>query len=498
MMTSIALAAQLSTGPFISAADLKTDFQVLGQALTTIHGGLYRYQTPAQFETRLKALEKRFENGGSQSEVFLALSEFTAAIKCGHTFPSFWNQPDGTHENLFMAKDKLPVAFRWVDRKMIVTRNDSESAELQPGTEIKKINGQPAAKVLDRLLKLVKGDGGNDAKRIAELQIQDQKKWEAFDVYYTHAFHPTEQYSLEIESLNGKRQTISVPAIDQKTREANRAKHTLPVVKDGAEWGWSFPASDTAMLNMPTWALYNSKWDWKAYIKDRFVELKEKGTKNLILDVRGNAGGNECGDEFLRYLVDQKVSFASGNTFIRYTKIPSELRPYISTWDREFYDWSAQAAPKQFCGMLNSDAYQIRGEDSVNAERGGTIEPAEPRFRGNVYVLVDAECSSATFQFATQVRQYKVGTLIGAPTGGNRKGINGGAIFFTTLPKSRIEIDIPIIAYLPSKEQPDQGLTPDFDVRDTREDIAKGLDRALQFTLNRIAAGSGTRGASGR
>lgn len=490
MIASLVLAASLisqPTGPRISAEALRLDLRILREALTTIHGGLYRYQSPERFEAGIKELERKFARGATQAEVFLAVSEFTARIKCGHTFPSFWNNPIQTQRNLFTAQNKLPVNFRWMNGQMVITRNDSDQPALTRGTLITEINGVKTQAILAKLMTLVKGDGSNDAKRIAELQLQDLKEWEAFDIYYSLAFQPTEKFSLKIQTMSGETATVTASAIDYRQRRANRTANTPKVVKDGPEWQIEWVRPDTARMLMPTWALYNSKWNWQSWLKEQFAELSKRGTKTLILDIRGNVGGNECGDEIMRYLVPGKVSFPSGKTFIRYQKIPDSLALYVSTWDRAYYDWTAESKPAIMVPQLNSKAFEIRGEDSVNAERGGTIEPLEPRFTGKVYVLVDAECSSATFQFAQQVRNYKVGTLVGQPTGGNAKGINGGAIFFATLPNSQIEIDIPIIAYLPATEQPDAGLKPDVELSDTREDIAAGRDSVLEWTLRASA-----------
>jgi hypothetical protein len=81
--------------------------------------------------------------------------------------------------------------------------------------------------------------------------------------------------------------------------------------------------------------------------------------------------------------------------------------------------------------------------------------------RGKLYVI-DANNSSATFEFAQTVQQNKLGTLIGQPTGGNQRGINGGAFFFLLLPKTQIEMDLPLVGNFPSSPQPDPGLAPDI------------------------------------
>ena len=46
--------------------------------------------------------------------------------------------------------------------------------------------------------------------------------------------------------------------------------------------------------------------------------------------------------------------------------------------------------------------------------------------------------------------------------------------FFLRLPKSQIEMDLPLIATLPTLPQPDAGLTPDVLVEPTLQDVVNG------------------------
>jgi len=71
------------------------------------------------------------------------------------------------------------------------------------------------------------------------------------------------------------------------------------------------------------------------------------------------------------------------------------------------------------------------------------------------------------------------GALVGQPTGGNQGGINGGGFFFLRLPRSGIELDLPLIGQLPDGDRPDAGLQPDIFVIPTVSDIARGRDAEL-------------------
>ena len=104
-------------------------------------------------------------------------------------------------------------------------------------------------------------------------------------------------------------------------------------------------------------------------------------------------------------------------------------RTYLDTRDRSFLDWGA-CAVEPGGGSLRLTKYD-------NDVRGNLVKPRPPRFTGRVWVLVGAANSSATFEFAQAVQQNRLGTLVGQPTGGNQRGINGGAFFFTRLPRTR-------------------------------------------------------------
>jgi hypothetical protein len=99
-------------------------------------------------------------------------------------------------------------------------------------------------------------------------------------------------------------------------------------------------------------------------------------------------------------------------------------------------------------------------------------------------VLTDAACSSATFQFAQVIRDTGIATLAGTATGGNRRGINGGAFFFLRLPACGLEVDLPLIGRFPATPQPDAGIEPDVTVPMTAADIAAGRDPVLARVLS--------------
>jgi C-terminal processing protease CtpA/Prc len=102
-------------------------------------------------------------------------------------------------------------------------------------------------------------------------------------------------------------------------------------------------------------------------------------------------------------------------------------------------------------------------------------------------MIIGAVNSSATFEFARALRAHQLGTLVGQTTGGNQRGINGGAFFFLRLPNSGIELDLPLIGQFPAGDPPDAGLEPDIAVQTTIDAIAAGRDAELGAVMEAIS-----------
>ena len=462
-----------------SSATTKTlfdDLAILREALTSLHPGLYRYLNPRQAEAGMTVLECAYVNAPDQAARYLALSRFLATIRCGHSYANFYNQQEDVRADLFDRKTRLPFAFRWIDGGMIVTTDHGSGATVMPGTEVRKINGIRATEVLARLMPYVRADGHNDAKRRALLSVTNGDAFETFDIFHGLVFGaPTGgTHRLELLERDQKIRSVEVPAISLKDRRKFRI--TTPTKSDQPLWQWQIRDDGIAVLTMNDWGTYDTKWDWKAWLADRLSALK--GARGLIIDIRANEGGEDCGDEIIARFATADVPLGEERRLVRYRTTPKAPDPYLDTWDDSFRTLGVDAA------KYDTRYFRLkRGDtDRVIAARG-------PRIDAPMIVLIGPQNSSATFQFAARCREAGIATLIGEPTGGNQRGINGGCFFFVRLPSSGLEFDLPLIGTFPAKPKPDAGLLPDILVRQSARDITAGHDSAMQVALARLRDG---------
>jgi hypothetical protein len=472
-------------GAQLEGAGLVADIDLLERVYTRLHPGLYRYATPALTAKRLQALRTELASGATRAEAFIAFSRFAATVRCGHTQANFYNQSKEVQQALFESGNgRLPFHFRWLSGRMVVVRNGSDEPRLVAGTEVLSIDGVAVRTILQRLLPLARADGSNDGKRIAQMQVLGEDRYEAFDVYLPLLFPRFgERFDLRVR-VPGTRavQRMTVRGLSDAERQAMRISPERD--PDAAAWTLQPLRPGIALLRMPDWALYDSRWDWRTDLQQTFAALVRDATGTLIIDLRGNEGGVGVGDELLAHLTQRPLTLTHYRQRVRYRSLPDAFRPYLTTWDASFRDWGDRAVP------FDEDYFNLTRWQPADVPE--TLAPKPPYFSGQVLVLVDAANSSATFEFAQRIKSSGLGTLIGQTTGGNLRGINGSAFFFLRLPNSGIELDLPLVAQFPAEDMPDAGVEPDLAVENTAQDIASGRDAVLAAAIAHAMAKAGS------
>ena len=468
-ITRFVLATSLALAPLIAVAaeapialtteQAQRELRLLKRGLSELHSGLNRYQTPEQFEAEFARAEALVADGSDAMEMYLIASRIAAAVRCGHTWTNPYNQGPAVQQAL-TALPALPVRVRLLEQRLLITA--SADPQIPANAELLSIDGRTPATLIADLMPYLRADGGNDGKRLS--QLDSTENGGALDRLLP-LLHPpgTNGYALRIRPRGGKVREIVATAMTASERERLLSAAGVPAESNA----WRFEIEgDTATLTLPTFAFWNGGFDWRAFLDTSFATLAERKIPNLILDLRQNEGGDDAiGRALMAYVIAKPFTIPASRAETAYERVPYDLARFLDTWNVSFFDRTGQV---------------VRGEGRqwllIEQDADRIVTPVAQPYRGKVALLTGPQMSSAGYIIARDVKASGAATLIGRETGGNLRGLNGGQLAWMVLPTSGVSIDIPLISGFAKTPQPDRGVLPDIAVRTRLEDAAAGID----------------------
>ncbi len=455
------------------------DLEILQDALTTLHPGLYRYLSEADAQLLFAEIKEKLNKPVGYREFYKEISGLLAKIQCGQTFANFYNQNALIKAVILDQSDKLPFTYKLAGDKMIATANASDCPFISEGTEIFTINDIPVAQVLGEVSSLVMGDGSRLENRRSQLEITGEERYAAMDVYFPLLFPPTKKrYSITGAKLGtGQRIACTLSAVRAAERNKKIAEMQPGLsLKADNQWVFERLSKEIGHLRLGTFIISDMEFDWRAFLKRTFSAIQEKNIPNLVIDIRRNEGGaDEVMEELMKYLVKEKVKIENYEQKTRYQTIPERLRPFLTSLDHDIHDLGKKVK------KASNGLYVVKG-----VKKNKKYLPTADAYKGNVYLVVGPENSSATFFLAHILKELNIATLVGSETGGNLKGINGGMYAMLHLPNSGIEVDIPLIGYFSRSKQVDSGIVPDILIERTVADLLSGKDTVIEYLKEKI------------
>lgn len=223
---------------------------------------------------------------------------------------------------------------------------------------------------------------------------------------------------------------------------------------------------------------------FEKFLQASFKKIEQSNISRLIIDVRGNLGGDlDLATGLLSYVATEPVAIIA-RTELRVSqqakadfalKIPTALRwlpvQYLDSKGREV--WGA------------AEGSLVSFSEKPGNKKQGAASAAGLRFTGKVIVLVDAISTSAAEYFADAVQRNKLGTVIGQAAG-NAPNIWYGEPLLVKMPHTELGFTVSRMAFYPpaieSISTPGH-LVPDFSVARNLADELARQDTILSFAL---------------
>lgn len=456
-------------GRTYSAIQLRSDLQLLRNTMQRIHPGLYDYTRKPRFDRIFDSTAGALHDGMTAMEFRTALIPIISEARCDHT----WFDTDDSYQEYLDKKiHYVPFRLKAIDTALYIDENYSADAALLKGTEIKEINGEPASRIIAKLLHTESADGNNQTKLWFALGHDFKDKYADFYgdvpvITLKTRYMQLERFvtiaGLSMDSLNYYKR-LRYP----QYRPAN-AK-ALIFSAD------SFPqAAYLRVRSFGEGPLCRSGQDIYRFMDSVVTILNKSDNKNLVIDLRGNEGGES------KYAMSV-FAHLSQKPFIYNSRIISNvMHPFP---EMRYTTLTADYFRDSLNFRLLPDGRYMRVNHPLLEEH----QPEKINFAGNVYVLMDGGTMSATVTFCTAMHNAKRAVFIGEECGGGYYTCNGNATKLV-LPESKVAIGIPMRKfYANATGYPyhDRGLIPDHEVKQTPSDLAGNKDAVLEYALKLI------------
>lgn len=418
------------------------DISTLENNLKRYHAGLTRFTPSDSIDYYFELVKSRLSDDQEAADFYKEVTFLLNKVRCGHTRSSLPTTANDQFKNSHLF---LPVSVTYLGDKLYIDDFLTSEGELKKGEEILTINGLSIKEINRRIFDHHSSDGFvNTSKyRLTERY---------FRYYYQFYVSPEAQrYTLTLRSLDGKlrRATIS----GENWEQLKRLDKPFPerAVLDLEH------RSDYSYMRIGTFGSYslnNAGLDYNQFLEDSFQDLKRKGVKKLILDLRGNGGGDDNYGALL-------VSYFARESFRYFERI-------------EVTD--------DYTGF--GTVSRSGGRNLMTSHKGLSVwQPQANRFDGKVYVLTDGWSFSTCADVATVLHHHGWATFLGEETGGGYDGNTSGNSRTLRLPNSGININLPMWMYTTANIGHSfygRGVIPDYPVVATPRQFVEGRDVVLE------------------
>jgi hypothetical protein len=284
---------------------------------------------------------------------------------------------------------KFPLRMLVEGGRLVVVFNDTpDDQTILPGMEIIEINGHKVTDILSRIWPMVSGDGDIETGKRKEIGGS------SFAQYYWMLFEQPDDFTVKARDGAGMPVIAKLAGVTDTARGKNQNPVNATIQANaGKLLNWSRENQALRFLKDPEIAEIRIRYfignEFPKWIDDTFRMLREKGTKDLIVDLRGNGGGEDMYGAML-------VSYQTDKPFRYFDRI--EMKTIAPSF-KEQLGWNANFERKLREGTTPNPA---GGYFVTTKMHQGVAEqpPGKYPFLGNVFVLIDGGTFSTAADFS--------------------------------------------------------------------------------------------------
>ncbi len=398
---------------------------------------------PRPFEfVRKSELDRRFAKIAAESksiskrDFYSKAAPVIAQVGCGHT--ALLPSPSFTRA-FIKGASLLPLRAVVLGERLFASQAYDEDAVPLLGTEILAINGRDAREIAELLIDSQSRDGVNPS--LAIYKVND-----LFPFLYNILVENPRRFVIRARASKGPleyriasapaRQVVAEYRRQNPRRNYFEVRHRLEIV--------TLEEKSAAYLGIPS---FQGTGRNREAMQRFFESLDRAGISNLVVDLRGNTGGDPIlAIMLLRYLLSEPFQYLS----------------------------DSNEAVEMFTDFGFERYYE-------------TILPfRESGYRGRLYVLADGGSFSQTGQVASMLKAAGIATFVGEESGGGFSCNDNSTL--VDMPHSGFRLKLARTGFETSANSlpRGRGILPDVEIRPTIEDLLSKRDPILEWIDARL------------
>lgn len=427
--------------PRYSKNQIHEDIVYFLQNAEEIHPNLYHCISRVQLNRNIDSLLNTLPDSLSVLRTYRAFAETTAFIGEGHT---------GTNLPKEIKKQLNEGTFQSIPLQVTDYENNYFEANLvtkdtiKKGIKVRAINGIPSKNIFKEIIAL-KG-GLPSFKKISAIN---------YFRFYLTAIGISSPYVIDYE-YNGNKYTNNLNSISDKefnkkiTKKTDARSYTFNII---ITYGY---------LNIKSMVNYEQ---FTRFCDSVFMVIDNQHVQKLVIDLRENGGGNsELGRYLLDYLTDKPYRMAGSSE----RKVSQQFKDHIEDPEyKQFY-----GGYEKYLKMPNGSLLELSGTSHKPLDHAH-------KYHGRLCFLIGAYTFSSANMLAATIKDFKLSTLIGEPTG--EPGNDYGELCDVKLPETNFICftSTTFFARPNNNKSDNQAIIPDYLVkRDSKEQ-----DNCLKFAL---------------
>lgn len=461
-----------------SPRELQGDYELFRNILEESHPSLYWYTPKDSVDYYFDEGKNRLKDSLPEYKFRNVLSYVLAQIRCGHTAVRSSRAAARYSERTRSLMFPLNIKA-WADTVVITSNLSRRDSNVMRGALLTSIDNTPVSLILDSMFRHISADGYNTTHKYQSLSNSG-----VFRSMYGSLYGLKTRTPIEFIDTTGTLRKVQIGlgsiavdssrirrAAQQRPSKRQRKKAVLQSLRSMR----IDTAIHTAFLEVNSFASGNRL---RKFFRQSFKTIRKNEIQNLVVDMRGNGGGNVILSNLLtKYIAAKPFKIADS---LYALKKKSSYKEYQNNYflNHLFLIFFAR---KKMDGRYHFTHFENR-----------YFKPRKKNhFEGTTYILTGGNTFSAATLFTKALIDQENVVVVGEETGGGAYGNTAWLIPDVTLPSTKVRFRLPLFRLVIDKDaERGRGVMPEVEAGPTVNAIRKNQDYKVSKVVEMIKAGS--------